>query len=162
MNTKPSTPFGKFFAKCGVWHPSIEEGVVAAYNLLHEDEKKAITSVSGIISIINTNVRQTPDFIFNLITSKYPAVTKEAVTDLLNHINAEMNIIDGQIPDDFDAALTKLQTWLSGFGGKSWVSIVRAVVEVGATFLKQGLSVQTVSTVLEYIYQMLVKPNVNA
>jgi hypothetical protein len=73
-----------------------------------------------------------------------------------------MNIIDGEIPEDFDTALTKLQTWLSGFGGKSWVSIVRAVVEVGATFLKQGLSIQTVETVLEYVYQAFVKPHVNA
>jgi hypothetical protein len=78
MNTHPNTPFGKFFAKCGIWHPSIEEGIVAAYNLLHEDEKKAIASASGIIAIINANLGQVPDFIFEGNSKEVPGGNKRS------------------------------------------------------------------------------------
>lgn len=36
MNTHPNTPLGKLFFKLGIWHPDIEDGIVAAYNKLHE------------------------------------------------------------------------------------------------------------------------------
>jgi phage-related tail protein len=139
MNTHPNTPLGKLFFKLGIWHPAIEDGIVAAYNKLQEEEKVAIVNASGIIAIITRNVEQTPDFIFSLITAKIPSATKEAVTDFLNHINTELKLVDSQVPATFEDALKKLQTWLSGFGGKAWASIVRAVVEVGATFLKKRL-----------------------
>jgi hypothetical protein len=162
MNTHPNTPLGKLFFKLGIWHPDIEDGIVAAYNKLHEEEKIAIVNASGIIAIINANVKQTPDFIFSLLTAKIPTVTKEAVTDFLNHINTELKIVDSQVPDSFEDALTKLQTWLNGFSGNAWIGLVRTVVEVGATFLKQGLSLQAVATVLEYVYREFVKPKVSA
>jgi hypothetical protein len=158
LNTKPSTVFGHFFYKCGIWHPSIEEGIIAAYDMLHDDEKIAIKSASGIFAVINTNLEAAPDFLWDILESKFPGLTKDTVTGFLNHINTQMKVIDGAIPDDFNTALTKLREYLNGFEGDGWIGMVRMAVEFGASFLSNGkLSIQAIIPVLEYVYRTFIK-----
>jgi hypothetical protein len=56
MNTQPSTPFGKFFNRIGIWHPSVEDVIKDLYNKLQDPEKKAVQDASGWIAIINANL----------------------------------------------------------------------------------------------------------
>lgn len=163
MNTHPNTPFGKFFAKIGIWHPSIEDAVEHLYNKLHDFEKEAIKDASGWIAIINANLQAAPDFVFNLIQQKFPGVTKENAAETLNKLNAAILKVDASITDDFDAALAKLQDYLSKFEDNSWIAITRAVVSVLTDiFLKGATPIQTIETVLEYVYRTFIKGKVTA
>jgi hypothetical protein len=163
MNTHPNTPFGKFFAKCGVWHPSVEDTLKALYDKLKEDEQIAIKTSSGWIAIVNTYLQDTPEDIFKMIQLKFPDVTKESVTDALNKLNAQILHIKDTTPDTYEDAMEILQTYLSKFQGNTWIAITRAVVTVLSDVLLNGASpIQTIETVLEYVYQTFVKPHVNA
>ena len=163
MNTHPNTPFGKFFKKIGIWHPSIEDAIENLYNNLHDTEKTAIKDASGWIAIINSNLKAAPDFVFNLIQQKFPSVTKESIADSLNKLNASILKVDANTPDDFDTALSKLQAYLSKYEGNSWVAITRAVVSVLSDILLKGASpIQTIETVLEYVYRTFIKGKIAA
>lgn len=163
MNTHPNTVFGKLFFKLGIWHHSFEEVIAGLYNNLHEDEKIAVQTASGWIAIVNTYLKDTPDDVFKMIQLKFPDVTKESITDSLNKLNGELLKVDANTPDDFNTALTKLQEYLSKYQGNTWIAITRAVVSVLTDILLKGASpIQTIETVLEYVYQLFVKPHVNA
>jgi hypothetical protein len=163
MNTHPNTPFGKFFDKIGIWHPDIEDAVASLYNKLHNTEKTAVKNASGWIAIINSNLQATPDFVFELIQQKFPEVTKESIADALNKVNSEILKVDANTPDDFDTALAKLQDYLSKYQGNTWIAITRAVVAVLSDVLLKGTSpIQTIETVLEYVYRTFIKGNVTA
>jgi len=161
MNTHPNTPFGKFFEKIGIWHPSIEEGIENLYNNLQDTEKTAIKNASGWIAIINANLQSAPDFIFNLVQQKFPEVTKESVTNTLNRLNTAILRVDANTPDDLNTALSKLQSYLGKYEGNTWIAITRAVVSVLSDILMKGASpIQTIETVLEYVYRTFIKGKV--
>src|SRR4051794_12294726 len=163
MNTHPNTPFGKFFDKIGIWHPSIEDAIESLYNKLHDTEKDAVKNASGWIAIINANLQEAPDFVFNLIQQKFPSITKENAAETLNKLNAAILKVDINTPDDFDTALTKLQAYLSKYEGNTWIAITRAVVSVlSDVFLKGTSPIQTIETVLEYVYRTFIKGKVAA
>lgn len=163
-NTKPSTPFGKFFFKIGVWHPNAENTIAAMYEKLHTIEQEAIEKASSIIAIASQNVDQAPDFIFELIQKKWPDVTKDNAVVFLNNIATKMAYASEHTPTTFDAALAELQTYLGKFKDDGWIASVRAVVSVGAVFLTSlhgnTAPIQTIETVLEYVYQNFVKGKV--
>jgi hypothetical protein len=163
MNTHPNTPFGRFFDRIGIWHPSIEDVVADLYNKLHDTEKKAVQGASGWIAIINANLQATPDFVFDLIHQKFPDVTKESIANALNKLNAEILKVDANTPDDFGTALSKLQEYLSKYQGNTWIAITRAVVAVLSDILLNGTTpIQKIETVLEYVYRTFVKDKVIA
>jgi hypothetical protein len=163
MNTQPSTPFGKFFERIGIWRPSIEDAIEDLYNKLHDNEKKAVQNASGWIAIINANLQATPDFVFNLIQKNFPGMTKENITDALNKLNAEILKVDANTPDDLGAALSKLQDYLSKYQGNTWIAITRAVVAVLSDILMNGTTpIQKIETVLEFVYRTFIKDKVAA
>jgi len=163
MNTQPSTPFGKFFSKIGIWRPSIEDAVEDFYNKLHDNEKSAVQNASGWIAIINSNLQATPDFVFDLIQQKFPGVTKESLTDSLNKLNVNILKVDANTPDDFGAALSKLQDYLGKYQGNTWIAMTRAVVAVLSDVLMNGTTpIQKIETVLEFVYRTFVKDKVAA
>ena len=66
-------------------------------------------------------------------------------------------------PDNFDAALGKLQSYLSKYEGNSWIAMTKAVVTVLAdVFLKGASPIQSVEAVLEYVYRTFIKGKVVA
>src|SRR5690349_8342612 len=130
MNSHPNTPFGKFFAKIGIWHPTIEEAIEELYNNLDKDVKVAVKEASSWIAIINTNLDKAPDFVFDLIQKKFPNVTKEHITDSLNKVNAAIMKVDDVASDDFGTSLGKLQTYLGQHKGNTWITITRSVVSL--------------------------------
>src|SRR5689334_8678146 len=157
MNTQPSTPFGKFFAKIGIWHPKIEDGIEDLYNKLHDTEKQAVQNASGWIAIINSNLQATPDFVFDLIQKKFPGASKESITGALNKLNAEILKVDANTPDDFGTALSKLQDFLGKYQGNAWIAITRAVVAVLSDVLMNGTTpIQKIETVLEFVYRTFI------
>lgn len=163
MNTHPNTPFGKFFFKIGLWHYKIDDGIEAAYEKLHDAEKLAIQDASGLIAIINANAKAAPDILFQVIENKFPAITKESVTDFLNKLNAQILHADAEIPDTFEDAVSKIQAYLSKYEGKTWGVITKAVVTIGADILMNGAKpIQIIDFVLEYVYQTFVKPKIAA
>src|SRR5690348_10629415 len=112
MNTHPNTPFGKFFAKLGIWHPHFEDTIKAIYADLQDDAKEAIHAASGIIAVINEHLKEVPDFVYKAIQKKYPSITPEHLTELLNKLNSAIQGAGANLDDDYDTALTKLQQYL--------------------------------------------------
>ncbi len=163
MNTHPSTPFGKFFSKIGVWRPSIEEAIKDLYDNLHDAEKTAVKEASGWIAIINANLQGAPDFVFDLIQKTFPEVTKESIATALNKANATLLKTESNTPDDFGTALAKLQSYLSQYEGNSWIAMTKAVVTVLAdVFLKGASPIQSIEAVLEYVYRTFIKDKIVA
>lgn len=160
QNLHPSTPFGIFFNNIGLWHPHFDKGIVEAYNQLHDAEKAAIADASGVIAVANKTIGQTPEFVWNALSKVFPAITKEAATDFLNKLNQKLQLVDSETPADFDSAITALQNWLSKFSGAKWAEITRVAVVLGATILKEGLSLDSVVAVLEFVYQFIIKPKI--
>ena len=158
MNTHPNSPFGKFFYKIGVWHPSFEEGIVELYSKLHGSEQAAIKMASGWIAVINSNLQATPEVIFTILQTKYPGVTRQNVTNVLNELNGALLKIDTATPEDFNTALARLQEYLGKHEGNVWIALTRAAVGVLADiFLKGKSPIQVIETVLEYVYQTFIK-----
>jgi hypothetical protein len=163
MNTQPSTPFGKFFERIGIWRPSVEGAIEDLYNKLHDPEKEAVQNASGWIAIINANLQATPDIVFDIIQKKFPGATKESITGALNKLNAQILKVDASTPDDFSAALSKLQEYLSKYQGNTWIAITRAVVAVLSDVLMNGTTpIQRIETVLEFVYRTFIKDKVAA
>ncbi len=163
MNTHPNTPLGKFLDKIGIWHPSVEETFKNLYDKLHDTEKTAVKDASGWIAIINANLQATPDAVFNLIQNKFPGVTKESIAGALNKVNAAILKVDANTPNDFDAALGMLQSYLGQYEGNTWIAITKSVVTVlSDVFLKGASPIQSVETVLEYVYRTFIKGKVTA
>lgn len=163
MNAHPSTPFGRFFNNIGIWRPSIEEAIESLYNNLHDTEKTAVKDASGWIAIINANLQGAPDFVFDLIQKKFPGVTKDSAAGTLNKVNAALMKMDADTPDNFEGALGKLQSYLSKYEGNTWIAMTKAVVTVLAdVFLKGASPIQSIETVLEYVYRTFIKGKVAA
>lgn len=162
MNTHPSTPFGHFFEKIGLWHPHFEDGIVGVYNQLADAEKIAIADASGWIAVINANLNAVPDFVFQLIQTKFPEATKDKVTEVVSKVNAALHLVEDNTPATFEDAVTALQAYLSKYDGSVWIAITKAVVSIAANILVDGkLSIETISTVLDLVYHTIVKPKVN-
>jgi hypothetical protein len=160
-NTHPNTPFGKFFNKIGIWHPDIEDAIKDAYEKLHYAEKEAVNNASGWIAVINSTLYQAPDIVFEILQKKYPGLKKETITDFLNNLNAKIHALDDYIPDTFEAALIKLQDYLSKYEGHTWAVITKAAVSIGTDILLIGASpIQAIEIVIEYVYQEFIKPKV--
>lgn len=158
MNTHPNTPFGKFFYTTGIWHPSIEAGIIAAYDKLHDAEKAAVKQASGRIAVINATLQQTPDEVFTALHEQFPGVNREVLTQWLNQVNDAIFGIAAVVPQDFETALTELQEYLGRYTGNTWVSITRMIVAVAADVLLKGASpAAIIETVLEYVYQTFIK-----
>jgi hypothetical protein len=157
-NTHPNTPFGKFFYSVGIWHPDLEDGIKAAYDTLHDTEKEAVKTASAWIAVINSSLYLAPDAVFELLAQKFPGITKEKLTAFLNNLNSQIAQADRNVPDDFGAAMEKMQSYLATYEGHSWAAITRAVVEIGAVILSGGkLDISLVGTILEYVYQTFIK-----
>jgi hypothetical protein len=162
MNTHPNTPFGKFFAKIGLWHPHFEGGIVGIYDQLAEAEQLAIADASGWVAVINANVQAAPDFVFELIASKFPGATKEKVTEVINKVNAALHLVEDNTPATFEDAVAALQAYLSKYEGNTWIAITKAVVAIAANILTAGtVSMETIYSVLDLVYHAIVKPKVN-
>ena len=160
-NTKPSTPFGKFFNTIGIWHPKFEDAVKDLFTHLPETEQKAITAASGIIAIVNANLDKVPDVVFSLVQQKFPDITKEKLTEGLNKLNGDLIKTGDNMPTDFAGALGVLQGYLGKYEGNTWEVISKSVVTVLANvFLGGGSSIQKIDAVLEFVYRNFIKGKV--
>lgn len=157
-NTHPNTPFGKFFAKIGIWRPTVTEAIEDLYNHLHEKEQIAIQKASGWIAIVNNNLQAAPDVVFDLIHEQFPDVTKESITDAINKVNAAFLKVEDSTPADYETALGKLQQFLNNYKDDTKNVVIRSVVTILSKILMSGTKpVQIIETVLEYVYQTFVK-----
>lgn len=163
MNTKPSTLFGHFFHRIGIWHPKFEETIEDIYGKLQTGEQEAIKQASGIIAIVNANLQLVPEQVWDIIQTKFPDVTEEHVTELINKLNATIAAVDDYISEDYGTALIKLQAYLAQYVNTHnvWAAITRSVVEILADIKLNGkLNIQTITTVLEFVYQTFIKGKV--
>jgi hypothetical protein len=163
QNTKPSTPFGHFFNAIGLWKPNFEKSIVKIYEQLQDSERKAIEMASGWVAVVNTNLQATPDFVFDIIQQKFPGVSKEKIAEVFNKVNKALKLVDDNTPETFEDAVAVLQAYLSKFGEHAvWASATKMVVEIAANILTgKATPIQTISTVLEYVYQMFIKPKMD-
>lgn len=163
MNTQPSTPFGIWFAKHGIGKHKYYYGVVDTYESLEDDAKTALQYASGWVAVINANVEESPDFVFELIQKKFPDATKEHITEGLTRLAEALKLVTANIPTSLNDAITALQGYLSKFEGNTWVAIVRAAVTILADIIAGGKSpIQIIEMVLEFVYQTFIKGKVTA
>lgn len=128
------------------------------YNKLSEWEQTVGQYASGLIAIVNKDLQAVPADVWDVISATFPALTKDVVTGYLNSAGKIVGIINQNATLSFEDALTLLQGYLGKHTGNVWVAITQGIVSILVAVINPSKEVQPVTSIMEYIYQDIVKP----
>lgn len=128
------------------------------WNKISPELQKAMLHGSGIISIINTNVDASPDFIVELIQKKFPDLTKESIHESLLKATEGLAIAGSLNNPDLGTTIQLIQGYLSGLKGKVWANISQTLAKGIAAFLApSGTKFAAISSLIEFVFQTFIK-----
>lgn len=143
----------KFFA----WLSNLFSAMQRAYKKLTIVEQELSVKASAIIAIINANLLESPNVVFSLIQSKYPEITREEISKYLAGIKAVIGIADDAAKKTLETNLIDLQNYLAIHDRNIWVHRTQTLVGALIAILLPSSPLEKIVSVLEYIYQKLVK-----
>lgn len=128
------------------------------WNKISPELQKAMLHGSGIISVINTHVDASPDFIVELLQKKYPDLTKEKIHESLQKATEGLSIGQGIVNADFGTTIQLLQGYLSSLKGKGWANISQTLAKGITAFLApKETKFAAISSLMEFVFQTFVK-----
>ena len=153
------TKLGLFLQKIGNFFTGLFDAAEKAWDNVSPEVQKALEQGSAIIAVINENIDEAPDFIFDLIQQRFPDLTKEKIVEALNVAAKEANLtreaVDG---DDIVDVIRDLQIYLSDKEGAFWASASSFLACVLAiVFAPKETKFSTISSLITWVYQAIVK-----
>lgn len=145
------TAIGDFFAH-------LFSGTKKTWKKISPEVQQALLYGSDVIDTINKYLDQTPDFIIDLLTKKYPKLDRNHLKDALSEASKDLKIASDINNDDLETIIKNLQAYLSGLQGKGWAKI--------SSFLAQGIAIFTapagtkfgmITSLIEFVYQTFFK-----
>ena len=106
-----------------------------AWHKLEPQVQNALLDGSGVVNIINENLQATPQQVFDLIQQKFPALTKEKLTEGLTKVSNGLKVAQDTGNQDLLTTIQNLQTFFSGLQGKFWESASSIAAQVLSTVL---------------------------
>lgn len=129
-----------------------------AYNKLSKSEQELSKQASGLIAIINKNLTANPDFVLEVINSKYPNLNREKIFEILKKAGIIFGVIDNTFDGTLEDALIKIQDLLKNTPSKNiWVIITQTIVVIAVEILSPTTPIQKIMFVIEYVYQKFIK-----
>ena len=153
------TKLGLFLQKIGNFFKNLFDAAEEAWDKLSPEVQKALEQGSAVIAVINDNIHDAPDFVFDLIQKRFPDLTEEKLTEALKAAAAEANLIERIVDKDNVVELIQaLQFYLSGKKGSFWASASSFLAGVLAiVFAPKETKFSTISSLITWVYQAIVK-----
>jgi len=145
------------FKIIGAFFANLFTSMKKLYSKLTEAEQRMSVVASSFFDIVNANINSTPEVVIRLLQIKFPHFTKQQLTDYVNELTNKMRIVDSYAANTLEENLKLLQKHLSKFTGNSWKAETLNGVNILISLLLPGTPLEKITTVLEYIYQKLVK-----
>ncbi len=147
-----------FFKAIGHFFEGLFNAAQKTWNKLSPEIQQAMLHGSGIIATINDNVDKAPQFVFDLIQTKFPDLTKEKIEEVLKKGAEGLAIAEGINDTDVLTVIQRLQTYLSGLQGKTWARISQTLSLAIAAVLAPGATkFATFASLIEFVYQTFIK-----
>jgi len=125
-----------------------------AWNKLEPDVQNALVRGSGVISIINENLQATPDVVFDLISKKFPDLTKDNLTTGLAKVTADLKVAEDVANPDVLTTIKNLQTYFAGLQGKFWQGAASTMSQILAIALAPDETpFAKVAMFIEFVYR---------
>lgn len=153
---------GGIIKKFGEWIGDLFAQSEVLYSKLTAAETKAANWAYGVIAIINANIDKVPSEVIAIIQEKYPDLSLDLLHGFLDKLIADMKFIQGETPVTLPDAIALLKTYLSKLDGDVWGQISQGIGSALAVLLSPGTPVQKFAAIAEYVYQLFVKPRVEA
>jgi hypothetical protein len=132
--------------------------VEKAWNKLDPQVQDALIKGSGVINIINTNLQETPDVVFDLIQKKYPDVTKDKLTAALANVTDKLKVAGDIANPDLLTTIKNLQTYFSGFQGKFWEGTASTASQLlSIAIAPDETPFAKVASFIEFVYRKKIK-----
>lgn len=128
-----------------------------AWRKLEPEVQAALIHGSGVIDIINKNLDQTPEFVWELIQKKFPDITKENLQVGLQKVNDDFKIAEGIDNPDLLTLIKNLQTYLASLKGQFW--------QKASSFISQTLAIvlapnetefAKIVSFIEFVYRTII------
>lgn len=166
----PATPLApiaskeNFIERFGDWITGLFHSSEKTYNTLLEEEKKAGVWASGIIALLNANLKGLPADIILLLQQKFPDLSLDVVHGFLDNLRIKLDNLQSEIPLTLEDAIAWGQKYLGSHvhDNSAWAIISTTATNLLAVMFSPETSVQKFIEVGLYIYHMIVKPHVAA
>lgn len=150
-----------FFGNIGDFFEGLFNAAKRTWNKLEPAVQNSILHGSGVVEAINRNLDKTPDFIINLIKSKYPSFDLEKLKLGIAEITKGLNIASDIEDPDLETMVANLQVYLKGLSGKTWAIISNSMANIIAVFTAPGgTKVAAIVQLMEFAYQSFVKKKI--
>jgi len=129
-----------------------------AWKKLSPEVKDALVHGSGVISIINEHLQDTPEGVFEIIEQKFPKLTKEKLSGALNQVADKLKVAQDTTDADLFTTIKNLQTYFSGLEGKFWEGAASTTSQLlSIAFSPDDTPFAKVALFIEYVYRKKVK-----
>lgn len=145
-----------FLSKLFSWISSLFGVMKRVFNSFSDEEKKLSIKASTIVAIINKNITEVPAVVASLLQNTYIDLTQDQLAYYLVKAKVILGLPDSK-SETWQDHLKDIQTYLFVEDRNVWVSRSQALV--GAlinTFLPDS-KLEKILSILEYIYQKIVK-----
>lgn len=146
----------------GEWVAKEFSAAETVYNDLTEDEQKAATWGYGLIAVVNDNLDKDASVIVPIIQLKYPDLSLDVIHGFVDTVLNDIKAVQSDVPITLEDALNALVSYLKGFKGSTWEQISQALGNLLAIAFSPTTPIQKFISVAEMVYQLLVKPHVQA
>jgi hypothetical protein len=125
------------------------------WHKLEPEAQKALVFGSGVIKEITDNIERTPDEVFDIISNKYPDLTKEKLEDGLEQVSAYLKL---PVDPDLTKTIQNLQQYFSTQKGKFWDGVRSTLAQVlSFSLAPQGTAWGLITSIMEWVFRKKVK-----
>lgn len=152
------TWLGRILAKIGEIFEGIFNAAAKTYNEQSPEVQAALKDGSEILSIINKNVTEAPEFVIELIQKAFPSLDRETLLDGLKAVAKGINQTDAILADTLEETILNLQKHLESLEGTFWAGVSELSAKLLAVFFAPaGTKWVVISSLMEYVYQKIIK-----
>jgi len=155
------TVIGKLLEKIGDFFEGIFKASKDTYDKVSPEVQEALIKGSEIIKLVNDNLDKAPDFVYELLESKFPEITKEKLQEILAKAADALNVVDDIHDLDMVQTIGNIQYALENSktkDGTVWAAISSTAAKLIAVFLApKGTKWATIETLMEYVYRTFIK-----
>jgi hypothetical protein len=129
-----------------------------SWHKLEPDVQNALIQGSGVINVINQNLQSTPQQVFDLISQKFPDLTKDKLTAGLAKVTEGLKVAEDTANPDALTTIKNLQTYFSGLQGKFWQGAASTTSQIlSIAFSPDETPFAKVAMFIEYVYRKKIK-----
>lgn len=158
MQELEKSGIGRLLAKIGQFFEGLFNAAAKTYNAQSQEVQDALKDGSEILDIINRNVTEAPEFVIDMIQKAFPSLTREKLLEGLSAVAKGINHADAIAADTLEDTIKNLQEYLESLEGTFWAGVTELSAKILAIFFAPaGTKWVTISSLMEYVYQKLVK-----